>query len=117
MAVYNFTRKFPKETAYFLIEKQLLRCSSSDSANYNAACRGKSKADFINKLRMVEEELDETIHWLQYTNDIDPRWSAETKPLCQETNELLAITVASIKTASKNLLSEKSIHQTPKSKN
>lgn len=63
---------------------------------------------------MVEEELDETIHWLDYTNDIDPHWSAEIKPLRQETNELLAITVASIKTASKNLHSEKSIHPNPK---
>ena len=44
---------------------QIVRCSSSASANYRAACRGKSKADFINKLRIVEEELDETMHFYE----------------------------------------------------
>ncbi len=43
---------------------QVVRCSSSSSANYRAACRGKCKADFINKLRIVEEELDESMHFL-----------------------------------------------------
>jgi four helix bundle protein len=115
LAAYHFTRKFPKETVYFLIEKQFLRCSSSASANYHSACRGKSKPDFINKLRIVEEELDETIYWLEYTNGINPHWCPDTKSLLRETNELLAITVASIKTASRNLnLSEKG--KNPKSR-
>jgi four helix bundle protein len=45
---------------------QIIRCSSSASANYRATCRGKSKADFVNKLRIAEEELDETMHFLNY---------------------------------------------------
>ena len=53
---------------------QIVRCSSSSAANYRAACRGKSKADFINKLMIVEEELDETIFfmkcWLSLMQDI-----------------------------------------------
>ena len=44
---------------------QVIRCSSSASANYRAACRGKSKADFVNKLRIAEEELDETMHFYE----------------------------------------------------
>lgn len=44
---------------------QIVRCSSSASANYRAACRGKSKADFVNKLRIAEEELDETMHFYE----------------------------------------------------
>ena len=44
---------------------QITRCSSSASANYRAACRGKSKADFVNKLRIAEEELDETMHFYE----------------------------------------------------
>ena len=102
IAVYTLTKKFPRETVYFVIEKQLLRCSSSTGANYGAACRGKSISDFINKLKIVEEELDESIYWLEYTNIIDVSWKSHTEGLISEGNELLSIIVASIKTSQKN---------------
>ena len=102
IAVYTLTRKFPRETVYFVIEKQIIRSSSSSGANYNAACRAKSKSDFTNKLKIVEEELDESIYWLEYTNNIDMSWKSQTQELISEGNELLAIIVASIKTAQGN---------------
>ncbi|MFZ1678062.1 MAG: four helix bundle protein [Saprospiraceae bacterium] len=96
--VYHLTQKFPKESVYFVITNQILRSSSSPGANYRAACRGKSGPDFINKLKIVEEELDESIYWFLYTNGVNSKWLVETEPLLKECNELLAITVSSIKT-------------------
>ena len=96
--VYHLTQIFPKESVHFVITNQILRSSSSPGANYHAACRAKSGPDFINKLKIVEEELDETLYWFKYTNGVDPKWIPETAPLDKECNELLAITVSSIKT-------------------
>ena len=86
---------------------QVIRSSSSVAANYRSACRGKSKADFISKLGTVEEEADETGFWLEMLRDIgalrqlkiDVRTSQELTRLLDEANQLVAITVASRKTA------------------
>jgi four helix bundle protein len=106
---------------------QLIRSSSSVAANYRSACRGKSKADFIAKLGIVEEEADESGFWLEMLRDIcelpgtnseprthhpfsrsrtairdsklDLRTSQELARLLDETDQLVAITVASRKTA------------------
>ncbi|MEO6132619.1 MAG: four helix bundle protein [Saprospiraceae bacterium] len=102
LAIYQLTRKFPKETVYFILIDQIIRASASSGANYRASQRGKSVPDFINKLKIVEEELDETLYWLEYTNGVDSKWISETKDLMKEGNELLAITVASIKTSRLN---------------
>jgi four helix bundle protein len=81
---------------------QLLRCSSSSAANYRAACRGKSKLDFINKLRIVEEELDETMFFYEMLAEFNKNEVIELRNLYVEADELLAIIVASINTAIKN---------------
>ena len=99
--VYHLTKQFPRELVYSNIEGQLTRCSSSAAANYRAACRGKSLADFINKLATVEEETDESVFWLEYTNGVDKLWEPLTKSLLKEGNELTAIIVSSLKTAKK----------------
>jgi four helix bundle protein len=86
---------------------QVIRPSSSVAANYRSACRGKSKADFIAKLGTVEEEADESGFWLEMLRDIavlrklkfDIRTSQELTRLVDEANQLVAITVASRKTA------------------
>jgi four helix bundle protein len=67
-------------------------------ANYRAASRAKSTADFINKLKIVEEEADESLYWLELLKELDKN-NPEIDRLLKEGNELLAITVASIKTA------------------
>jgi|SRR4030095_1607413 four helix bundle protein len=101
--VYKITQLFPKENVYFKITDQLIRCSSSPAANYRAACRAKSGPDFINKLKIVEEELDESLFWLKYTNGVNSKWISITEPLLKEGNELLSITVASIKTTRRSV--------------
>jgi len=100
--VYKLTTKFPNAPVYQNINSQLLRVSSSSAANYHAACRAKSKADFINKLKIVEEELDESVFWLNYLVGIDKKWIVDTEPLLKKGNELLSIIVASINTAKRN---------------
>ena len=85
---------------------QVIRSSSSVAANYRSACRGKSKADFISKLGTVEEEADETGFWLEMLRDIGQRRLKleaqvlqDLARLLDEANQLVAITVASRKTA------------------
>jgi four helix bundle protein len=89
---------------------QLQRCSSSVAANYRAACRGKSKADFIAKLGTVEEEADESVFWLEFLHELNtlrklqfsPTQCAELRRLQDEGSQLLAITISSRKTARSN---------------
>ncbi len=81
---------------------QLVRCSSSVGANYRAACRAKSTADFLNKLKIVEEELDETIFFLELLLEFNPNLKVTIQKNWDEASELLAIIVASIVTIRKN---------------
>ena len=71
-------------------------------ANFRASSRAKSPADFINKLKIVEEEADESIGFLELIAELDKTNKETLEILLKESNELLAITVASIKTARKN---------------
>ena len=74
------------------------RSASSSAANYRAACRAKCHADFINKLKIVEEELDESIFFLEMILELNPSFQLKLNVLSKEGNELLAIIVASLKT-------------------
>lgn len=87
--------------------RQLIRCSSSVGANYRSACRAKSSADFIHKLKIVEEEADESMYFLEIFMEINNQNKEELKRLHKEANEIVSIVVASIKTA-KNHQSNKS---------
>jgi four helix bundle protein len=78
---------------------QLLRAGTSVGANYRAVCRAKSTADFINKLRVVEEECDESLFWMELLVDNDLIAGSRLRPLMTEGNEILSIVVASAKTA------------------
>jgi four helix bundle protein len=75
---------------------QLIRCSSSSSANYRAACRAKSIPDFINKLKIVEEETDETLHFLDLIKHFNEPFQDKIILIEKEGNELLSIIVASL---------------------
>lgn len=100
---WHFCFKIPKSREYNAFVNQLIRSSSSVGANYRASQRAKSTADFINKLKIVEEEVDESVYWLEIFNEILPEYSEEIEMLKNEGKELLAITVASINTARLNL--------------
>jgi len=108
IGVIDLIDRLPKGMAYSVFSRQLLRCASSVGANYRAACRAKSTADFINKLKIVEEEIDESDYFLELIDYIDNGRNKENiKKLRIEANELLSIYVASIKTVkSKNLKSK-----------
>jgi four helix bundle protein len=81
-----------------VIGKQLLRSGTSIGANYRDACRAKSTADMIAKLGTVEEEADESLYWMELLVDAEIMPVARLAGLMQETNEILAMTVASAKT-------------------
>ena len=79
--------------------KQLMRCATSVAANYRAACRAKSNADFIAKMGIVEEEADESIFWMEMLVEANAIKQELLADLMDEANQLTAITVASINTA------------------
>ena len=81
---------------------QFLRCATSVGANYRSACRAKSVADFISKMGIVEEEVDESMYWMELLIGAKVVEATNTDSLMKEAKELLAITIASIKTARKN---------------
>lgn len=86
--------------------RQIIRSGTSPSANYRAACLAKSDKDFLNKLKMVEEELDETCHWLNIIMRAELVKSSRVQPLYQECCELLSIIVKSIVTTKTRMKSE-----------
>jgi four helix bundle protein len=99
--VWRFCEKLPKSREYNAYVNQIIRSSSSIGANYRAAQRGKSTADFIYKLKIVEEEADETLYFLELLYNINPSLKKRIEPLHKEGNEILSIIIASIKTARK----------------
>jgi len=98
LRIIRMVEALPKGRSADVIGKQLLRSATSVGANYRAACRGKSALDVIAKLGIVEEEADESIYWMELL--IEGGFIPETKlkDLLTETNEIVAMTVASIKT-------------------
>jgi four helix bundle protein len=92
----------PRTTAGRALASQIVRSGTSVAANYRAACRAKSPADFISKMGTVEEEADETLFWLELLEESELVTAAKLAAIKQEANELIAITVASIKTARRN---------------
>jgi four helix bundle protein len=88
----------PKNRTADVIGRQLIRSGTSIGANYRAACRGKSTADVIAKLRIVEEEADESAYWMELLIESGLSPGGRLSELLQETNEIIAMTVASIRT-------------------
>jgi four helix bundle protein len=98
----------PSNRIYDSLVRQLARSSTSVGANYRAACRAKSTKDFINKLKIVEEEADESSYFLDVLKEIDKGKNKEKLgALLAESNQLVAIYVASLKTMRVKLSSEK----------
>ncbi len=78
---------------------QLLRAATSVGANYRACCRARSRADFIAKLKIVEEECDESLYWLELLVEVQFINYEMARGLLREGSEILSIIVTSIKTA------------------
>ena len=106
LAVIRMTEKFPETRLAWVVNDQILRSALSVGANYRAVCRAKSDKDFINKMRIVEEEADETAYWLEIIEESDLLKSDDLRELKREVNELVAMVVASIRTKSIGLNKE-----------
>ena len=102
LRVIRLVESLPKTRTATVIGNQLLDCATSVGANYRAACRGRSKADFISKLDIAEEEADESIYWLEMLVEAKVVKSDSVAELLAEANELTAIISASRKTAKNN---------------
>ena len=100
--IITLFRKLPNNREGRLVGDQIFRSGTSIAANYRSACRARSKAEFISKLAIVEEEADETLFWLEVINEMKIFRYAKLDVLMKENDEILAIVVASIKTAKKN---------------
>jgi four helix bundle protein len=97
LRVIKVVEALPHERVAGVLGKQLLRSGTSVGANYRAACRAKSSADFVNKLKIVEEECDESLYWMELMVEAGVIPENKLGQLMREGDELLAITVASIK--------------------
>ena len=101
LRVIKAVEGLPKNRTADVIGRQWIRSGTSIGANYRAACRGKSTADVIAKLRIVEEEADESAYWMELLIESGLVSEARLSELLQETNEIIAMTVASIRTLQK----------------
>lgn len=97
--VILYSRTLPRGDEFTIIRRQLIRSATSTAANYRAAQRAKSKADFISKLGTTEEEADESLFWLECLAELATNSHAELNRLLKEANELTAILVAARKRA------------------
>jgi four helix bundle protein len=102
ISIINMTEKLPKKTAAYITAKQLIRSATSVGANYRAALRGRSKAEFIAKIGIVEEEADETMYWLELIVGTHLLDKEAIVPLWKEANELTAIFTSMGKTSKQN---------------
>ena len=95
LRVMKLVGSLPKDTAGKTVGGQLIRSATSVAANYRAACRGRSKAEFISKLGIVEEEADESCFWLEIIVESGLMEKKLVESLLKEANELTAIFVRS----------------------
>ena len=107
LRIIKLVQSLPKNWIAETIGKQLLRSGTSIGANYRAACRAKSTADIINKLAIVEEEADESMFWIDLLIESEIVPQTKLEKLYNDINEIVAMTVSSIRTLkSKNLKSK-----------
>ncbi len=102
LKILKMVEALPKTSTARIISNQIVRCGTSVASNYRSACRARSKTEFIAKLGIVEEEADETLFWLELTEEsgiLPYNYLQEVK---QEANEITAIVVTSRKSARAN---------------
>ena len=102
LRVMTLVDALPNTVKGRVIANQIMRSATSVGANYRGACRARSRAEFISKIGVVEEEADETSFWLELISDSKIRQTKLITPLLEEANELVAIMAASRKSAIAN---------------
>jgi four helix bundle protein len=102
LRIIRMVEALPHNRISDVLGRQALRSGTSIGANYRAACRAKSRADFISKMGTVEEECDETLFWMELLAESGQVKPARLVNLMKEADELLSIVVASERTARRN---------------
>jgi four helix bundle protein len=97
--IIRFIDSLPFDKTTSILGKQLIRTATSVGANYRSACRARSKADFISKITIVEEEADECQYWLELFSETGKSDSELIQPLLKEAGKLTAIFTSTGKTA------------------
>jgi four helix bundle protein len=101
LRVIRLVDSLPRSRTAGTIGGRLLRAGTSVGANYRAACRAKSAADFIAKMGIVEEESDESAYWMELLIEAGIAKESRVSGLLGEANEILSMVIASIKTSRK----------------
>ncbi len=101
LRIFRLVGALPPTIQGKAVAAQLIRSGASVAASYRAACRARSKPEFIAKLGVVEEEADESAFWLELIIETDLLSFGEIKPLLTEAREIVAIMASSKKTAAK----------------
>jgi four helix bundle protein len=104
LGIIRLFRSLPYRTDTQVLGKQLLRCGTSVAANYRAACRARSKSEFVARIGVVAEEADECVLWLDLLTDSGIVQPEKTVELLKEARELTAIITASQQTAKRSLV-------------
>ncbi len=99
LRIIRMYRALPRTEEAHILGKQLLRSGTSIGANYRAACRARSRIEFIAKMGIVLEEADETVFWLDLLREAGVFPDQKLRNIVCEANELVAIFVASMRTA------------------
>jgi len=99
LEIIRLVGSIPSNRTTDVISRQLLKSGTSVGANYRSACRARSRADFVSKMGIVEEEADESMYWLEMLRDSGLVQPSRVQHLHQEANELVSIAISSIKTA------------------
>jgi four helix bundle protein len=107
LRVIKLVGELPRTIEGRAIASQLIRSGTSVAANYRAACRARSKAEFIAKLGTVEEEADECAFWLELIIDADLMSESKIRPLLNEASEIVAIMASSKKTATQSQIANR----------
>ena len=100
--IIRLCRNLPANREGRLIGNQIFRSGTSVAANYRAACRGRSKAEFVSKLAILEEEADETMLWIELIKEMGISKDPLVDDLLKESDEIVAMIVSSIKTTNMN---------------
>lgn len=103
LRIIKLSESLPNDRMGNTLGKQIIRSGTSPGANYRSACLGKSDKDFLNKLKMVEEELDETLYWLELIVESGLVKQELLEDLMKENLELFKIIVSSITTMKKKI--------------
>jgi four helix bundle protein len=104
LPIFKLVGALPQTIQGRAVAAQLVRSGTSVAANYRAACRARSKSEFVAKLGLVEEEADESAFWLELIIETKLLDAAKVKPLLTEAGEIVAIMASSKKTAAKSEL-------------